>query len=120
MLTRRLFLKRAAFAAGAVSAARFFPGPNLLAAPGALNKLNCVQIGCGGRGFGSHLSWLVNTSGDNVVAIVDPDEKAYAKVRKLLQSKGNDPAKLEAFTDYRVMFDKVGKQVDAVFVATPN
>ena len=120
MLTRRLFLKRAAIAAGAVSAARFFPGPNLLAAPGALNKLNCVQIGCGGRGFGSHLGWLVNTSGDNVVAIVDPDEKAHLKVRKLLQSKGKDAEKLEVFTDYRAMFDKVGKHVDAVFVATPN
>jgi predicted dehydrogenase len=120
MLTRRLFLKRAALTTGAISAARFLPSPNLLAAEGALNKLNCVQIGCGGRGFGSHLSWLVNTSGDNVVAIVDPDEKAHAKVRKLLQSKGIDPAKLEVFTDYRVMFDKIGKHVDAVFVAAPN
>jgi predicted dehydrogenase len=120
MLTRRLFLKRAALSAGAISAARGLPGPNLLAAQGANNKLNCVQIGCGGRGFSSHLNWLVNTSGDNVVAIVDPDEKAQAKVRRLLQDKVNDSAKLQVFTDYRVMFDKVRKEVDAVFIATPN
>ena len=30
------------------------------------------------------------------------------------------PRKVQAFTDYRQMFDKLGKQIDAVFIATPN
>ena len=59
-------------------------------------------------------------SKDNVVAIVDPDEKRHAAVKRWMQSKGQDCDKLQTFTDYRVMFDKIGKDVDAVFVATPN
>ena len=42
------------------------------------------------------------------------------QVKKWLEGKGPDPAKLQVFTDYRVMFDKIGKQIDAVFIATPN
>ena len=119
-LNRRSFLKRSALVAGAVSAGGFLPGPNILAAarPGA--KLNVVQIGCGGRGFGSHLNWLVTQSKDNVVAIVDADEKRLARVEKWMGEKGVDSAKVQTFTDYRVMFDKLGKEIDAVTIATPN
>src|SRR5438067_98352 len=49
-LNRRLFLKRAVVTAGALSAARFLPGPNLLQAASPGDKLSWVQIGCGGRG----------------------------------------------------------------------
>ena len=49
-LNRRTFLKRTALAAGAVSAA-----PNLLAARSPSDLLNCVLIGCGGRGM-THLN----------------------------------------------------------------
>jgi predicted dehydrogenase len=118
-LNRRSFLKHSALAAGAVSASRFLPVPNLLAAPAPGGKLNCVQIGCGGRGM-YHLDWLVTQSKDNLVAIVDADEKNHAKVKKWLEGKEQDTAKLQVFTDYRVMFDKIGKQIDAVFIATPN
>jgi hypothetical protein len=48
------------------------------------------------------------------------DEKRHAAVKKWLEGKGPDPAKVQTFTDYRVMFDKIGKQIDAVCVATPN
>ncbi|HWI58152.1 MAG TPA: Gfo/Idh/MocA family oxidoreductase, partial [Bacillota bacterium] len=118
MLNRRSFLKRSALAAGALST--LLPGPNLLAELRPGNKLNCVQIGCGGRGLGSHVDWLVTQSKDNLVAIVDPDEKRHAAVKKWLQSKDQDPSKLQVFTDYRAMFDKIGKQIDAVFIASPN
>ncbi|HYG36931.1 MAG TPA: Gfo/Idh/MocA family oxidoreductase, partial [Clostridia bacterium] len=110
---------RTAMAAGAVTAGHFFASPNLLAAPGANSKLNCVQIGCGGRGM-DHLNWVVNTSQDNLLAIVDPDEKTHAKVKKWLQDKKKDPEKVQVFTDYRQMFDKIGKQIDVVFIASPN
>ena len=115
-LNRRSFLKRTALAAGAF---RLLPGPNLLAAADAGNKLNCVQIGCGGRGM-NHLEWVVTQSKNNLIAIVDPDEKNHVKVKKWLQSKEQNPANLQVFTDYRTMYDKIGKQVDAVFIATPN
>src|SRR5258708_554792 len=119
-LNRRTFLKRAALTAGALTAAPFARGPNLLLAGEPGKKLNCVQIGCGGRGLSSHLDWLVTQSEDNLVAIVDPDEKRQEKVKELLKSQGRDPGNLKVFTDYRVMFDKIGKSIDAVFIATPN
>ena len=111
-LNRRSFLKRSALAAGAVSAGGFLPVPNILAAGRPGNKLNCVQIGCGGRGMSSHLNFLVTESKDNVAAIVDADEKRIARVKKWLEGKVPDAAKVQTFTDYRVMFDKIGKQVD--------
>jgi predicted dehydrogenase len=120
MLNRRLFLKRAVLGTGSLAVTRFLASPNLIAAQDSSRKLNCVQIGCGERGFGSHVKWIVNNSGDNVIAVVDADDKAHAKVRKLLQEKGRDPAKLQVFSDYRVMFDKIGKDIDAVFIAAPN
>ena len=118
-LNRRSFLKRSALTFGALSAGRFLPGPNLLAAAGPDGKLNCVQIGCGGRGM-VHLEWLVTQSKDNLVAIVDADEKSHARVKEWLAGKGRDPSRLLVFTDYRRMFDQIGKQIDAVFIATPN
>ncbi len=118
-LSRRSFLKRSAVGAGALSAARIFPNPNILAASGPSDRLRCVQIGCGGRGM-AHLDWVVNQSKDAVVAIVDPDEKRQASVRTWLKSKGQDPEQVQAFTDYRRMFDRMGGEFDAVFIATPN
>jgi len=119
MFTRRSFLKKSALTAGALSATGLFSAPNLLAADSPSRKLNCVQIGCGGRGL-NHLDWLVNQSKDNVVAIVDPDEKRHAVVKRWLKDKGRSPQDPQAFTDYRVMFDKIGKEIDAVFIAAPN
>ena len=118
-LNRRSFLKRAALAAGAVSAVRLFPTPNLLAARSPSDILNCVLIGCGGRGM-THLNEIVARNKQNLVAIVDPEEKRHAEVQRWLKGKEQDPAKLQIFTDYRQMFDKIGKQIDTVFIAAPN
>ena len=114
MLTRRSFLKQASLAAGALTVA-----PAVLSAADATRKVNCVQIGCGGRGM-NHLDWYVKQSPENLVAIVDPDEKQHAKVKRWVAGKGPDPDKIQTFTDYRVMFDKIGNEIDAVFIATPN
>jgi predicted dehydrogenase len=119
-LNRRSFLKRAALGTAALSATPLLPGPNLLAAEDPGRKLNCVQIGCGGRGLGAHIDWLVKRSKDNIVAIVDADEKRHAEVKRFLQRNNLDPDKLQTFTDYRVMFDKLANSIDAVFIATPN
>src|SRR5437879_3504402 len=106
-LNRRSFLKRAALASGALSAATFLPARSAMARRAAGEKLNCVQIGCGGRGLISHVDWLVTQSKDNLVAIVDPDEKRHAEVKRFLQKHEQDPDKLQVFTDYRRMFDKI-------------
>jgi predicted dehydrogenase len=118
-VNRRSFLKRASLAAGSISTLNL-PRFSLFGATGPGAKLNCVQIGCGGRGLSAHLDWLINQSHDNVVAIVDPDEKSHAAVKRMLQKKELDPDRLQVFTDYRVMYDKIGKVIDAVFIAAPN
>jgi predicted dehydrogenase len=118
-VNRRSFLKRAVLAAGGVAAFQSFPGPKLFAAPEPSDRLRCVQIGCGARSM-AHLDWLVNQSKDHIVAIVDPDEKCQAKVLRWLKKQNQNPEKVQVFTDYRVMFDKIGNQIDAVFIATPN
>jgi len=116
-LNRRLFLKRAALTAGALSATRFLPGPGVLQAVSPSDKLNCVLIGCGGRGLQAHMPAII---GERVAGIVDVNEKRHGVVKKVLQDKGQDADKLQVFTDYRKMFEKLGKEVDAVFIATPN
>ena len=111
-LTRRSFLKHTTLAAGVAAAAPF----NILHAASASDKVRVVQIGCGGRAM-SHLSSTLN---ENLVAIVDVDETRHAAVKKWLADKGRSADSLQVFTDYRKMFDKVGKQFDTVFIATPN
>lgn len=111
-LTRRSFLKRTALTAGIVSVAPF----NILHAQSVGDKIRCLQIGCGGRGM-SHLN---ATQKERLVAFVDVDEKRHGTVKKWLTDKQLDAGKPEAFADYRRAFDKLGKQIDAVFIATPN
>lgn len=118
-LSRRAFLQRAALAVGAVSASHGLFAPNILAAEAERKKLRCVQIGCGGRAR-AHLNWLLTQSRDNVVAVVEVDESRQASVRQRLKEGGQNTEKLQVFTDYRKMFDKLGKEIDAVFIATPN
>ena len=111
-LTRRSFLKQSALATGVVAAAPF----NILHAANAGEKVRVVQIGCGGRAM-EHLKATFN---EELVAIVDVDDKRIATVQKTLTDKGRDAGKVQTFADYRKMFDKVGKEIDAVFIAAPN
>lgn len=68
----------------------------------------------------NHLDWVLLQSKETLAAIVDPDEKRHAAVRKWMESKNLDTSRLRAFTDWRRMFDEMGKDLDAVFIATPN
>ncbi len=112
-LSRRSFAKTSALAVGALAAAPF----NILTAANAGDKVRCVQIGCGGRGLSAHLP---AAKAEHLVAIVDVDEGRHATARKWHQSNGGSVESLQVFTDYRRMFDKVGKDMDAVFIAAPN
>ena len=118
-MNRRLFLKRTALSAAALPAAGLLPLPNLLAAARSPDKLNCVQIGCGGRGM-NHLDAVVTANKQNLVAVVDVFEPRLEAVRKWLAQRNQDASKVQTFTDYRKMFDALGKDLDVVFIATPN
>jgi predicted dehydrogenase len=117
-LNRRSFIKRAALAAGAAQLPGF-PNIGAAATGRGADRLNCALVGCGNRAM-THLEQVFTRYGQNLVAIVDPDQATYARILGFLKDKGIDAARLQTFTDYRVMFDKLGKQIDAVFVTTPN
>lgn len=108
-LERRTFLK-GILAASAVGVAPF----NILKAGVSPNsKLNIACIGVGGRGSAVAAS-LART--DNIVALCDVHESWHKKAianQKSLQG-------IKLWTDYRVMFDKIGNDIDAVMIATPD
>ena len=104
-VTRRTFLKGTAAAAGLT----VLGGSSRPRAYDANQKLNCANIGVGGRG-GGHLG---PAAGENLVAICDVDANTLAGVaKKYPQAK--------KFADYRQLFDEMTKSIDVVFVATPD
>ncbi len=108
-VNRRQFLK-SSLTASAVLAAPF----NILTAGASPNsKLNIACIGVGGMG-GGDASELIKH--DNVIALCDVDEARHQK--SIAQRKSLHGIKL--WTDYREMFDKIGDEIDAVSVSTPD
>src|SRR5271170_26739 len=102
---RRNFLKTATLAGGAV----VFGVPTLLRGQNLNSKLNIAMIGAGGKGE----SDANCCSSENIVALCDVDTVNCAKtVGKFPQAK--------FYRDFRVMFDEMGKSIDAVDVATPD
>ena len=73
------------------------------------DKLNIAGIGIGGKGAVN----IRNMSGENIVALCDIDWD-YAK--KVFAEYPN----AKKFWDYREMFDKIGKEIDAVCIVTPD
>jgi predicted dehydrogenase len=72
-------------------------------------KMNFAAIGAGGKGF----SDIAGCASENLVAMVDPDEKRAARAFE----KYPDVPK---YTDFRRMFDKETKNIDAVIVSAPD
>jgi predicted dehydrogenase len=106
-LTRRRFLARTGLG---LAATQFLPAPLWGAnAPG--NRLNIAGIGIGSRG-GSDVDAMAR-EGQNIVALCDVDSQYAAK-------KFQQYPKAKRFTDYRVMFDRLGKEIDAVVIGTPD
>lgn len=73
------------------------------------DKINVAIIGCGGRG-GDHVKNAHKS--ENVVALCDVDDVRASDAFNLCP-------KANKYKDFRVMLDKE-KQLDAVFVATPD
>ena len=115
--TRRDFLKKSAFAAGAFSLAGCATPWRRAAVPrqiAAHEKLNVAVIGCGGQGV--HDMPQIIDCGENIVALCDVDE---AQLAKTVKEHGDAVAKAKLFTDYRRLFDEAAA-FDAVLIATPD
>jgi hypothetical protein len=119
--SRRDFLKTALVAAGTVSASRLFAASKTAATPltGKEPPLRVAVIGCGGQGRTAHIPPALR---QKLVALVDADDQCLSKAIK--RTKEIDPhidlQKIRAFNDYRKLFDAMGKELDAVLIATPN
>lgn len=106
--SRRTFLKQSALAA-----ATSFGVPTILSARAPNEKLGIAVIGCGGQGSGNPGL----AANERLVALVDVDEKIIDKAVKGVEAKAKEPP---VYYDYRKMFDKHAKDLDAVFIATPD
>lgn len=109
-LTRRQFLHRTGLAAATFN---LIPSTALRGADGlsANGRLNLAGIGVGSRG-GSDVDELAGL-GHNFVALCDVDQNYAAKqLAKYPDAK--------RFTDYRVMLDQLGKEIDGVVIGTPD
>jgi len=111
-LNRRRFLKHSAAAAG-VAVTPAFGVPMFLRDKAPNSKLGIAVIGCGGQGGGNPGT----AAGERLVALVDVDDKKIAEAVKKVADKSPNPP---VFHDYRAMFDKLGKDLDAVLIATPD
>jgi predicted dehydrogenase len=72
-------------------------------------RLNVACVGVGGRGYHA----VQAMKGENLVALCDVDDDRAAK------TFGELPG-VPHFRDFRVMLDKLGHQIDAVTVSTPD
>lgn len=116
--TRRSFLRKSAAAAATLAASRLYV-PGILHAANKGDVIRVAMIGCGGQGTGTHAPACAR---EQIVAMVDPDPSRFAKAIKSAQTVNAaiDADKIQKFDDYRTMFDKIHKQIDAISVATPN
>ena len=105
-MNRRQFTKTLAVG----TAASLIPGRVL----GANEKVNVAFIGCGGMG-GGDAKTVYNTGLVNPVALCDV--AMGSKHTAALEQKFPD---IPRFTDFRQMFDKMEKDIDAVTIGVPD
>lgn len=107
-------------ALGAITSAPMFAGAEL--AKGVAGKppvLRCALLGCGIRSS-AHLNEAIGHNKQTLAAIVDPDPGARKKALAWLKIKRPEAKPPREFGDYRKFFETMGKDIDAVFIATPN
>ncbi len=106
---RRRFLRRAG---AGVALFNILPGTVFGAEKLSANsKVNVAGIGIGSRG-GADIG-EISGLGHNMVALCDVDEKYAAK--EFAKYPG-----AKQFKDYRVMLDKMGNEIEAVIIGTPD
>ncbi|GAA4182011.1 MULTISPECIES: Gfo/Idh/MocA family oxidoreductase [Sphingobacterium] len=111
-LSRRSFVKQSVIAAGAVMLSNSVLGKVNLASPNERVNLACVGLG---NRAADIIKELYKTGLCNIVALCDVD--LGAKHTQEILSMFPDAPK---FKDFRVMFDKMGNQIDAVSIGTPD
>ena len=119
-LTRRDFFKKSAVVAGAAAGLSLVHAPTILAAgPAPSGKVRVAVIGCGGQGGGTHLP---NAAREQLVAVCDVSDSNISKNLEALAKKVPEAnlGSVKKYYDYRKMFDEMGKDIDAISVATPN
>ncbi len=109
-MNRRHFLS-----ATGLTVAMFQIGPAGLARAArrisANDKINIAGIGIGSQG-GGDIDAMAK-EGENIVALCDVDDNYAAK--KFAQYPN-----ARRFKDFRVMFDQMDKEIDAVVIGTPD
>lgn len=114
-MKRRDFIQTLAAGVGGLTG---FGARGQEAAPAA-KPLRVALIGCGDSGA---RQLLPECCKERVVALVDPDRSridvALGQVRKTDPSA--DTGAIKTFDDYRKLFDAMGKELDAVVIATTN
>lgn len=109
--TRRQFLRNTSLAAGAATLSFPFIGRVL----GANDRINVACIGVGGKGNSD--SNDAARCGGNIIAICDVDQNTLDKKAKEF---GDRFKGVKQFQDYRQLLDKMGKDIDAVTISTPD
>ena len=112
---RRTFVKAALAAVGGQTA---WPA-RCQNAPVEKKPLRVALIGCGLQGVGVHIPALCK---ERLVAVADPDkQRIEAALKRVCEvSPATDVAAIRTFGDYRELFDALGREMDAVIIATPN
>ncbi|MGB0744488.1 MAG: Gfo/Idh/MocA family oxidoreductase [Opitutales bacterium] len=125
--SRRSFLK----ASSALGAFAILPSSGLFGKNGLgpNDKVNLAVIGIGNQGNNDRKSML-GSGLCNVVALCDVDMEGKHTFQARYQhglapapaGKGDEvyPHKAKGYTDFRVMFDEMADEIDAVLVATPD
>src|ERR1700760_2611062 len=110
---RRDFLKSAA-ALSAAGAGYWIAGrqsmADQIASTSPSERIAFAAIGIGGKGDGD--AEQVGKHGD-LIAVCDVDETRLTKKQAKYPN-------IRVYTDFRKMFDELGKQIDAVTVSTPD
>ena len=109
-ISRRKFLQTSGAAAiGLTILPSAVMGKSVSGVTAPSDKLNIAGIGVGGRGFGV----LKGVESQNIVGLCDVDWKYSDPVFKYFPNA-------KKYYDYRKMYDEIGKNIDAVVVATSD
>ena len=117
MTTRREFIRSAALASAGLALSGVtskMSSQSFNRIVGANSKVNVAFIGIGNRGL-EVLNEFVKTGMTNVVALCDVDLGAPHTAKAVA-----DHPQAKTFKDFRVLFDKMGNEFEAVVVATPD
>ncbi len=106
-MNKREFLKTSAIGALGIMLA-----PSLLKASRKGERLRTAHIGVGNMGA-EDLKAISSHASVDVVALCDVDSRYLSAAQKL-------HPKARIFSDYRVMMEEMGNEIDAVIVSTPD